>query len=44
MAPSDESTEEVTVDGATFVMPSENIDLVIGSLEERGYQIVGRHE
>ena len=44
MCPSDESTEEVTVDGAAFVMPSENIDLVIGSLEARGYQVVGRHE
>ena len=44
MCPSDESTEEVTVDGAALIMPSEDIDLVIGSLEERGYQVVGRHE
>jgi hypothetical protein len=44
MCPSDKSTEEVTVDDATFVMPSEDIDPVIGSLEERGYQVVGRNE
>jgi hypothetical protein len=44
MFPSDESTEEVTVDGAKFVMPSEDIDFVIDSLEERGYQVVRRHE
>ncbi len=44
MAPSNESTEEVTVDGARFVMPSEYIDLVIGSLEALGYKVVRRHE
>ena len=44
MVPSHESTEEVTVEGATFVIASEHIGLVIGSLEARGYQVVGRHE
>ena len=44
MCPSNKSTEEVTVDGAALVMPSEDIDLVIGSLEERGYQVVVGHQ
>ena len=44
MCPSNKSTEEVTVDGAKLVMPSEDIYLVIGSLEELGYKVSQRHE
>jgi hypothetical protein len=39
------STDEVLVDGAV-VLPlcAENIENVIGELEMRGYEVVGRHE
>ena len=40
MVPSNKSTEEVTVDGAKLVMPSEDIYLVIGSLAELGYKVM----
>ena len=36
------SKKGVTIDGAKVVKPSEDIELVIGELMDRGYEVVGR--
>lgn len=39
---SDQGNDEMTVEGAKYVKPSEDILLAIGTLEADGYQIVGK--
>jgi hypothetical protein len=40
MCPAEKTVEGVTVDGAKTVKPSEDINLVIGNLVDRGYDVV----
>jgi hypothetical protein len=40
MCPAEKTVEGVTVDGAKTVKPSEDINVVIGNLVDRGYDVV----
>ena len=41
MCPAEDQEEGTTTDGAKVVKPSEDIQLVIDELNNRGYQVIG---